>query len=140
MQHLYPNATDWFALKYSYRPSPYYDPDRALGNAIQDYQGITFWLSLRPERMLPRRAERYWPDGLALSVGHSGVGLGHPISGVGNTPEHRRQLYVGPDVVVGELIDLPRSLRVVERVLSFIRLPLPTLQVAPNVQWHWVYF
>lgn len=140
VQHLYPDATDWFALKYSYRPSPYYDPDRALGNAIQDYQGITFWLSLRPERMLPRRAGRYWPDGLALSVGHSGTGLGHPISGVGNTPEHRRQLYVGPDVVVGELIDLPPSLRVVERVLSFIRLPLPTLQVAPNVQWHWVYF
>ena len=140
VQHLYPDATDWFALKYAYHPSPYYEPDRALGNAIQDYQGITFWLSLRPERVLPRRAAAYWPDWLALSVGHSGAGLGHPVSGVGGTPEHRRQLYVGPDLVVGELIDLPRSLRVVERVLSFVRLPLPALQVAPQARWHWAYF
>lgn len=140
LQHLYPRSTNWFALKYSYHPSPYYEPSRYLGNGIQDYQGITFWISLRPERVLPSRASSFWPDWLALSVGHSGVGLGHPVSGVGATPEHRRQLFVGPDIVVGELIDLPDSWSAVEHVLSFVRLPLPVIQVTPNTDWRWAYF
>jgi uncharacterized protein YfiM (DUF2279 family) len=139
-QHLYPDATDWFALKYTYRPSPYYDASRHLGNAIQDYQGITYWVSLRPSRLLPGRAGTRWPDWLALSVGHSGTGLERAISGLGNALEHRRQLFVGPDVVVGELIDFPDSLRVLEQALSFLRFPLPALQVGPEVRWHWVYF
>lgn len=139
-QFLYPDETDWFALKYSYHPSPYYAPSRHLGNAIQDYQGITFWVSLRPGRLLPERAAARWPDWLALSVGHSGTGLERAVSGFEGSPEHRRQLFVGPDLVVGELIDLPKALWPLEEALSFIRLPLPTLQVHPTTRWHWVYF
>lgn len=139
-QFLYPDATDWFALKYSYHPSPYYDPSRHLGNAIQDYQGITYWVSLRPGRLLPERAAVHWPDGLALSVGHSGTGLERAVSGFDGSPEHRRQLFVGLDLVVGELIDLPKALRPLEEALSFVRLPLPALQVHPTTRWHWVYF
>lgn len=140
VQHLYPDGTDWFTFKYAYHPSPYYEPDKSLGNLITDYQGFTFWLSLRPERMLPFRAQSIWPDWLALSVGHSGIGLDHPFSGRGNTPEHRRQLLIGPDVIVGELVDLPRSMQALEHLLSIIRLPLPAFQIAPRARWHFVYF
>jgi len=138
---LFPEHTDWFALKYAYRPSPHYDPSATLGNAIQDYQGITFWLSLRPHRLLPQRAQPYWPDGLAIAVGHSGTGLERAVSGFDGSPRHRRQLYVGPDLDLGALLDDgPRWLRPVGRALSFVRLPLPTLQVAPDVRWHWLHF
>lgn len=138
-QYAYPEALDWFTLKYSYHPSPYYVPSKLLGNGIQDYQGITFWLSLRPERMLPPRAKPLWPDWLAVAVGHSGTGLAHPVSGL-NGGVHQRQLFIGPDVVIGELITLPRPVRFLQPVLSFIRLPLPTFQIAPDARMRWFYF
>ena len=159
----YPKRLDWFAAKYSYNPSPYYGtrttgvdgggPLGYLGNAIKDYDGATFWLTVRPEELLEGRARRLWPDWLGLSAGYGGDGIAHAISGLDypdsppdNPPdgfgeyEHRREFYIGPDLDFLHTLELPQPFQAVARALSFIRLPAPALQVAPEVEWHWVLY
>lgn len=147
-----PDRFDWLRAKYSYHPSPYYDdesssvaPFRYLGNALKDYDGISYWLVVRPSRMTWSGREA-WPDWLAVSVGHSGTGLAHPISGShpdgsSGGPVHRRQIFVAPDL---DLLSLreewPQPFRAIAGALSFIRLPAPALQLTPRLRWYWVYY
>lgn len=147
-QVAYPDRLSWLSAKYSYHPSPYYDgevsplaPLRYAGNAIKDYDGISYWLVVSPHAFTEA-----WPDWIDVSVGYSGRGLAHPISGrdaAGSAegPVHRRQFFVGPDLdVVALTREWPPLLRSVVRVLSFIRIPAPALELGSRVRWHWVYF
>ncbi len=139
----YPERLDWFAAKYSYHRSPYYNENASyLGNAIKDYDGISFWLAVRPEELLHGRAGQLWPDWLALSVGYSGDGLAHEISGLGGTPEHRRQLFIGPDL---DLLHwaaerAPEPWATLADLFAFLRPPAPALQLTPEVRWYWVFY
>jgi uncharacterized protein YfiM (DUF2279 family) len=157
LQVAYPERMDWLAAKYSYHPSPYYGtrttgvdgggPLGYLGNAVKDYGGATYWLTVRPEERLDGRARRVWPDWLAFSVGYGGDNLAHAISGLDydNVPEgesnvHRREFYIGPDIDLLHSLDLPQPFQAVLRFFEFVRLPAPALQLAPEVRWHWVFY
>jgi hypothetical protein len=153
----YPERLDWVAAKYSYAPSPYYGTQTTgvdgsgvggyLGNAIKDYDGGTYWLTVRPEELLQGRARQGWPDWLAFSAGYGGDGLAHAISGMsypdspeGESYEHRREFYIGPDIDLLHSLDLPQPFQAMLRFFEFVRLPAPALQLAPEVRWHWVFY
>jgi hypothetical protein len=141
LQVAYPDL-NWFTVKYSYHRSPYYD-DRYpfVGNALKDYDGITYWLVVRPERVLPGAAARRWPDWLALAAGYGGDGLAHPSLSGGAYPEHRRELYLALDLDVAGLSgDLPSPFREIADALSFLHLPAPALQLTPGVRWYWIFY
>ncbi|PSQ81551.1 MAG: hypothetical protein BRD46_01925 [Bacteroidetes bacterium QS_8_68_15] len=164
LQVAYPERMDWVAAKYSYNPSPYYGtqttgvdgggPLGYLGNAIKDYDGITYWLTVRPEELLQGRARRLWPDWLAFSAGYGGDGLAHARSGLsyddsppdddrpaGYAPyEHRRAFYLSPDIDLLHSLDLPQPFQAIARFFEFVRLPAPALQLAPEVRWRWVFY
>lgn len=144
----YPDRLSWFDAKYSYHPSPYYQEDvsdvapfRYLGNALKDYDGISYWLVVRPSN---RYAE--WPEWLGISVGYSGTGLAHPLSGRFEEggrggPVHRRQVFVGPDIDLLALRDdWPQPFRAIASFFSFVRLPAPAVQLTPEVRWYWIYY
>ena len=136
----------WFTAKYSYHRSPYYDETtNYVGNALKDYQGISYWLVVRPEQLLAERAARWWPGWLAVSMGYSGTDLAHPISGrtqgggLGG-PVHRRQFFLGLDVDWLAAADLPQPYRTVARFFSFVRIPAPALEFGARTRWHWLYY
>ncbi len=144
----YPDGLAWFDLKYSYHPSPYYQHDvssfapfRFIGNALKDYDGISYWLVVRPSEWTER-----WPEWLAVSAGYSGTGLAHPISGRKEGggrggPVHQRQVFLGPDLDLLTLReDWPQPFRLLGSIFSFVRLPAPALQLTPEVRWYWVYY
>jgi hypothetical protein len=153
----YPERLGWLGAKYSYRPSPYYGTRTTgvggggvggyLGNAIKDYDGATYWLTVRPKELLQGRARQVWPDWLAFSAGYGGDGLAHAVSGLsypdspeGESYEHRREFYIGPDIDLLHSLDLPQPFQAVLRFFQFVRLPAPALQLAPEVQWHWAFY
>lgn len=144
----WPDRLSWVTAKYSYHPSPYYDaeassipPFRFLGNALKDYDGISYWLVMRP-------SDRYdgWPEWLGLSVGYSGTGLAHPLSGRDpfgghGGPEHRRQLFIGPDLDLLALRhEWPQPFRAIAGFFSFVRIPAPAIQLTPELRWFWTYY
>jgi uncharacterized protein YfiM (DUF2279 family) len=128
----------WYTLKYSYRPSPYYDAKAGyLGNVLKDYDGISYWLVLRPADMLPEGTP--WPRWLAVSVGHGADNLRHARS----RPDfpHQRLLFVGLDLDVLTTVDWPYPwMRTVAGFFSFVRIPAPALQLTPDLRWHWLYW
>lgn len=147
LQVAYPEQTDWFAAKYSYHRSPYYDDQVSslsavgyLGNAVKDYDGISYWLVIRPNELVGPEMEARWPDWLAFSIGHSGDGLAHPISGV-QGPEHQRQLFLSLDIDLTPYIDrLPAPLQPVASFFSFVRIPAPAVEFGRGTRWHWLYY
>jgi uncharacterized protein YfiM (DUF2279 family) len=139
LQIAYPGLS-WYTFKYSYHRSPQYDPRTGyVGNALKDYEGISYWLVLRPERFLPESASARWPDWLAVSIGHSAENL----MSARPTPEHphRRQFYAGLDLDILSSVEWPEPwMRTVAGFLSFVRIPAPALQITPRVKWHWLYW
>lgn len=146
----YPERLSWFALKYSYHPSPYYDDDisgaaplRFLGNALKDYDGISYWFVVKPSELEFPGA---WPKWLGVSLGYSGSGLAHPVSGLDEFggpggPVHRRQVFIAPDLDLTNLREKwPQPFRGIAGFFSFLRLPAPALQLTPEVRWFWVYY
>lgn len=133
----------WLGLKYSYHPSPYRDPALGLaGNALKDYDGITYWAVVRPGRVLPEHVR--WPAWLAVAVGYGGDGLAGPVSGRAKGgqpgPEHRRQLYLSLDLDVLAQQRWRQPWRTVGRMLSFVRVPAPALELGARTRWHWLYY
>ncbi len=145
LQVAHPKRTAWFTSKLGYHASPYYDTETSVvGNMIKDYDGLSYWLVVRPSEL---GAPQWWPRWLAASAGYGGEGMEHPYSGVGAGggpgPEHRREFYIGLDldVLESERERLPRVLRPVAAALSFLRLPMPALQFGPaGTRWHWLFY
>ena len=146
----YPERLAWFTLKYSYHPSPYYDeeissaaPLRFLGNALKDYDGISYWFAVRPSEL---EISDRWPSWLGVAVGYSGTGLAHPVSGLteeggAGGPTHRRQVFIAPDLDLTDVREKwPQPFRGIAGFFSFLRLPAPALQLTPEIRWFWVYY
>ena len=152
----YPEGLGWFEARYSYHRSPYYDASvsgnavlQYAGNAIKDYDGISYWLAIYPERWMPEGLQQRWPDWLGIALGYSGSGLAHPISGLAEPrfkgqdlpTRHRRQVFVGPDLDLVRRIPVPRWLVPVRTFFSFVRVPAPALEMGGRgVRWHWLYY
>lgn len=147
----FPEQTAAFNLKLSYAVSPYYDrsvspfaPARLVGNVIKDYNGLTYWLAVKPSEL---GAPRGWPAWLGVAVGYAADSIAHPVSGLGPGggpgPEHRRQvvLSLDADVLRHFRHRIPAWLRPVTMLLELYRLPAPAVEfTGGRVRLHALYF
>ena len=151
----YPEHLGWLAAKYSYHLSPYRYHDVSdnpvlgyFGNAIKDYDGVSYWLVVRPEHLLQGRAQQLWPDWLAVSLGYSADDITHAISrqleprfrGEREALEHQRVILLGLDIDILSENNWPEPWRTIAGVLSFIRIPAPALAFSDRIEWHWLYY
>lgn len=122
-------------IKYSYHRSPFEDPtENYIGNALKDYDGISYWLVVRPHEL----GATGWPQWLGLSLGHSADGLAEALPTAASP--HQRVWFVGLDLDVLRTVRWPKPwMGTVAGILSFIRIPAPALEVSPRPRWHWVY-
>lgn len=129
--------------KFSYwQQTPKYFNERGIPVqrfSVDDYLNQTYWFSFSPEYIGGERWQRAWPDWLQLSIG---MGLEAETwsihhNGLGG----RHEWYLAPDI---NLVKLFRPRRRVAKLilgaLSYIKIPTPTLQLGPKLQWHWLYF
>jgi len=128
-----------FQLKASYHPSDLLSNPGGIGFRGQqhiifdDYEGQTFWLSVRVNRLLPEAADPFWPDWLALSVGYGARRVAEP--------DAHSIILIGLDYDMTEIIPQSSSfLRTLSEALNFIRFPAPAVQISPNAIWYGLYF
>jgi hypothetical protein len=135
----YAPALQSFNLKFSYYPTPLLGSPGGEGFqgqkhlVVDDYEGQTFWLSMRVHDFLPEGAKSFWPDFLCLAVGYGA----RDISGANPYPV----VFIAPDLDMTRLI--PRSsafLKTLGEALNFIHMPLPAVQVSPGTIWYGIYF
>ena len=107
---------------------------------IDDYSSQTFWMSINVHNLLPKKARKYWPAWLQLSVGYGVFSLcapGHDCDLRYSVPFSKeaygnRSLLIGFDYNLVELLPDGGSFwNWIKQGLRLVRiLPAPTLQIS----------
>lgn len=131
--------------KFSYRPSRYADLANGylgttpLERALEDYNGHTYWISVPIGRLIPQQRIPRWLN-LALGYGADGM-IGEfenlrAYDGVA-IPEVRRhrQFVLSLDVDWTRIETDSRVLRTVLAGLTFVKLPLPAMELDSEGRW-----
>jgi hypothetical protein len=143
-----------FRLKWSYHPTDYaqYNPSQlgktSLQSILKDYNGHTYWLSMNIHAFL--KEDSRFPRWINVAVGYGGKGM---LSGPSNpaTDSHGnllppfdrvRQYYLTADIDWTKIKTNSGFLNFTFKLLSFIKLPFPTLEYnsQDGMVWHWIYF
>jgi len=143
-----------FRLKYSYHPTDYaqYNPEQLGENGLQrilkDYNGGTYWLSMNINDFL--KDDSRFPAWINVAAGYGGKGM---LSGPSNPEfdsdgnplphfDRVRQYYLSMDIDWTKIKTNSGFLQFTFKLLSFIKLPFPTLEYnkQDGAVWHWIYF
>lgn len=142
------------SLKYSFHTTQYaqYRPD-VLGknfteNMIKDYNGMTIWVSFNIKSLILNKENKF-PEWLNLAIGYSGDGM---TGGSKNADEYNgipipsytrtREFFLAPDIDLSRIPVKNKILKMSLRVLSFIKIPMPTVMYNSQGkwEWYWLYF
>lgn len=142
-----------FVLKYSFHPTKYaqYRPDLLGKNFIQqtfkDYNGHSYWISGNISSFLPRSSK--FPKWLNIAVGYGAEGMlgagANPDSYNGNTLLHYdryRKFLLSIDIDLTRIPTKSKALKAVFTILSFIKIPAPTIEynTLGHFEFHPIYF
>jgi len=142
LQQIYPDVLGGIQPKISYRESEALRNHRYINgaeNAIDDYEGMTFWLAVNAYHYMPEDIQNKYPEWLKPF----GIALGHAAKGIGANPQGgTREIFIGLDYDLRKLsLGNDNSLiRFLKEELNIIRLPLPAVKISPNGVWYGLYF
>jgi len=123
---------------FSYRTTQAYRNRNEPGHngqprATTDYSGQTYWFSTDVNALLPDRAKAFWPALIRFSPGYSITDYVDPVTG--GALRARRRIFVSLDLDPEHLPGDNKIWRTIKHELSFLRIPGPTLQLAPTLKF-----
>lgn len=148
--HTFFPSTQAVRFKFSYHPSALYldRRERILANRphtehlIDDYEGMTFWLSLSVEKLMPAT----WPDFLGFALGYGATGLhGSNVKSKGinkrykDLPDARPELFLSLDWDLRRLSGRNRFWSYLENQLELIHFPAPAIRFYPEWRFYLLY-
>lgn len=137
-------------MKYSFQRTKFSPqrPDK-LGNgileeALKDYNGQTYWLSVNVHSFFKNSKVPKWLN-VAFGYGADGLLSGNEVLIVNNTlikQNRRRQFYLSLDVNLAKIKTNSNTLKTVFSIFNVIKVPFPTLEFTQksNVKLHAIYF
>ena len=127
-------------LKWSYwiNSMAYYNQDHQSSDGIftDDYVNHTYWLSIKPYRLLPEAARKYYPSWLAIAFGLS---IDDKSFWKKPHPKAHREVYIALDYDLEAFRPQSRMARTIIKALNYFKLPAPTIQVYPEFHWYLFY-
>ena len=134
-------------LKYNSLPSPYrqYRPELLgqnwLESLIKDYNGQTYWLSFNLNELVSRKVPSWLGVGFGYGVEGLLGGRVNPTTSLDGEPlpvfKRNAQFYLSPDIQWDKIKTRNAFLRGVLKAMTFIKLPLPGLEVNGKGQFSW---
>lgn len=119
----------WKEMRYHKDPKAFFE----------DYEGMTFWLTVNPHHYFPNSWKKNYPAwlaplGLAFGVSAKDIGI-YPWGGY-------KEYFVGLDV---DLRKLPiwgdsNIMKFIASEVNFLRLPMPTIRFSSQGTWFGFYF
>ena len=106
---------------------------------IEDYEGMTFWLTVNPHHYFPdswKKNYSEWLAPLGLAIGVSAKDIGwYPWAGY-------KEYFIGLDVDLKKLPIWGDSglMKFITSEINFLRLPLPTIRFSSQGTWFGFYF
>jgi hypothetical protein len=119
--------------KFTYYPSKKFRDGLHEGNAIDDYEGQTYWMGIRVHDFLPRAMQRWWPDWLGIAVGVAVRNM--------DTPAMERNVIIALDYDMVRL--LPEGgwwWTTFKEALNHLHFPSPAIRISPNFIGYGLYF
>lgn len=115
-----------FTLKWSYFPSEI----QQQKYVVEDYAGMTFWLTTNPQEFLPRFFDPFWPDFLNVALGYS----------VTKKTLGDIELFFGLDYDLTKIATHSLFWNRVLFYLNFLHLPAPAIRFRPTQQFFLLYY
>jgi len=115
-----------FTLKLSYRPSNL----ESESYIVEDYAGMTFWLSANPRVVLPPAIENLWPSFLNLALGY----------GITDKTYGEIELFFALDYDLTVIHTRYYWIKRLLYYLNFLHLPAPAVRFSPAKAYHLLYF
>jgi len=136
-------------LKYSFHQTKYASqrPDKLgagiLEEALKDYNGQTYWLSVNVHSFFKTSKIPKWAN-VAFGYGADGMLSGHDnyIEELGISQDRKRQFYLSLDVDLTKIETNSHVLKILFSLFNMIKIPFPTLELTGkgNVKFHKMYF
>jgi hypothetical protein len=141
-------------FKFSWWPSSLYldhEARAAAGrphtqHAIDDYEGMTFWMTFAVEPLLPDRWQDRWPDWLGLGLGYAAGGMhGANVKSRGPNRDYPDLPSARPEVLLSldaDLRHLPGDAwwwKELKAQANWLRLPAPAIRLYPDVRFYLLY-
>ena len=111
-----------FTLKWSYAPAQL-EQQKYM---VEDYAGMTFWLTTNPQHLLPDFFDDFWPDFLNLALGYS----------ITQKAYGEIELYIGLDYDLTKIQTNSLFWNRVLYYLNFIHLPAPAIKIRPVTDYY----
>ncbi len=135
-------------LKFSYTPSSYADqfPDQFGHNfqqrILKDYNAQTYWASINVSQFMASDAA--FPKWFNVAIGYGATEMMNAKTNIYNVDNsiHQREFYLSFDADLTRIRWERKWMRTTAKILSFIKLPSPTLEARDNgrVKMHWMFF
>ncbi|MBT3344656.1 MAG: DUF2279 domain-containing protein [Gemmatimonadetes bacterium] len=152
--HTYIPATRAIGFKFGWFPSRLYrDYDARLAAnlprtryAIDDYEGMTFWMTFAIDSALRGEVQRMWPDWLGIAVGYGATGMhGSNVKSRGREREYLDRPDARPEIIISLDADaryLPGNGEIwslFKEQLNWLHLPAPAVRVYPDLRFYLLY-
>ena len=125
-----------FNLKWSFKPAWIINKTKNSPDLLNDYTSMTFWLSVSPKGLLPRKIAEYFPGFLAIALGVSLKNASHETS----TLNEYRELFIALDYDITKLPGDTDFLKKLKKILNYYHFPSPAVRVSPSGVWYGIYF
>lgn len=126
MRYHYPILNE-FALKFSYKPSSELAEVKYF---VEDYAGMTFWLSMPFYKVLPGTLRQVWPQFLNLALGYSITRKAHG----------EIELFLALDYQLTQLAPKNGILASLFQKLDYLHFPAPAIRFRPEGKAYLFYF
>ena len=136
-------------LKYSFHQTKYASqrPDKLgagiLEEALKDYNGQTYWLSVNVHSFFKTSKIPKWVN-VAFGYGADGMLSGHDnyIEELGISQDRKRQFYLSLDVDLTKIETNSHFLKTLFSLFNMIKIPFPALELTGkgNIKLHNFYF
>ena len=141
-------------FKWSYHPSHLYlnNNDRSandrpyVDHLIDDYEGMTFWVSLPLTALFDRKKDAHTPEWLRLAIGYGATGLhGSNAKSRGrfrlypNLPDAKPEVFLALDYDTNYLPGNNRLWRYFKSQLNWLHWPAPAVRVYPSLRFYLLY-
>ena len=144
-------STQVINFKFGFWPSSLYkdNEQRSLAGRphtdfiIDDYEGMTFWMTLAVNDLLSGGTEEVWPDFLGLALGYGAVGLhGSNVKSRGRERAFKDLPDARPEILLSLDYDarhLPGKDLMWNHFKNWIHFPAPAIRLYPDVRFYLLY-
>jgi hypothetical protein len=125
-----------FNFKWSFKPAWLINKTKSTPDLLDDYTSMTFWLSISPKGLLPKKLAKYYPGFLSVALGVSLKNASHTTS----TQYEYRELYLALDYDITKLPGNSDFLKKLKKILNYYHFPSPAVRISPSGVWYGIYF